>query len=244
MERAGFLAHARTSGFRRRVEVARDAVTQWLRESRQPYVAFSGGKDSTAMLHLVRKQAPDTPAMFGDAEYQLPETDELVAATPNVYRVAMRVRHADWFTSWSDGPDGLPADTEWVPNDARGQWAHQHGHDGVAVGIRADESAQRRTVIRIRGMLSWNKTRSLWVSWPLAHWTVHDVWAYLVSRDVPYNRAYDRLVEIGVPLRDARLGAFAEERVLSYGQMGWLRMGWPAEYERFAARFPMAKRFT
>lgn len=32
----------------------------------QVYVSFSGGKDSTVLLHLVRQQYPEVPAVFVD----------------------------------------------------------------------------------------------------------------------------------------------------------------------------------
>lgn len=48
------------------------------------YVAFSGGKDSTALLHLVRSLFPDVPAVFVDTGLEYPEIREFIAATPNV----------------------------------------------------------------------------------------------------------------------------------------------------------------
>lgn len=48
------------------------------------YVAFSGGKDSTALLHLVRSRYPDVPAVFVDTGLEYPEIRKFVEATPNV----------------------------------------------------------------------------------------------------------------------------------------------------------------
>lgn len=48
------------------------------------YIAFSGGKDSTALLHLVRARYPEVPAIFVDTGLEYPEIREFVAATPNV----------------------------------------------------------------------------------------------------------------------------------------------------------------
>lgn len=48
------------------------------------YVAFSGGKDSTALLHLVRRHYPDTPAVFVDTGLEYPEIREFVKTVPNV----------------------------------------------------------------------------------------------------------------------------------------------------------------
>ena len=47
------------------------------------YVSFSGGKDSTVLLHLVRSLYPDVPAVFIDTGLEYPEVKEFVKSTEN-----------------------------------------------------------------------------------------------------------------------------------------------------------------
>ena len=50
----------------------------------QVYVAFSGGKDSTVLLDIVRKVHPEVPAIFIDTGLEYPEVKEFVKTWDNV----------------------------------------------------------------------------------------------------------------------------------------------------------------
>jgi len=48
------------------------------------YVSFSGGKDSTVLLHIVREEYPHVPAVFVDTGLEYPEIREFVKTIDNV----------------------------------------------------------------------------------------------------------------------------------------------------------------
>ena len=50
----------------------------------QVYVSFSGGKDSTVLLNLVRSLYPDVPAVFVDTGLEYPEIKKFVKSIDNV----------------------------------------------------------------------------------------------------------------------------------------------------------------
>lgn len=63
-------------------------IREWIDEygSDGVYISFSGGKDSTVLLHLIRTQFPyyDIPAVFIDTGLEYPEIKEFVKTVENV----------------------------------------------------------------------------------------------------------------------------------------------------------------
>jgi predicted phosphoadenosine phosphosulfate sulfurtransferase len=110
--------------------------------------------------------------------------------------------------------------------------------------LRQDEATHRRLYIQRSGLLHYNERRDAWQCCPLARWSVLDIWTYIHSNSVPYNAAYDVLTRIGIPIAEQRIGPFAVDRALGYGQLAVLRRGWPDLFNRFAARYPEARGYA
>ena len=69
----------------RKIQVSQTRILEFgLKFDNQIYVSFSGGKDSTVLLDLVRRVFPDTPAVFIDTGLEYPEIKEFVKTIPNV----------------------------------------------------------------------------------------------------------------------------------------------------------------
>ncbi len=79
------LAQRQSLPLEAKVVLSRRRIREWHDYWRGDiYVAFSGGKDSTVLLHLVRSLYPKVPAVFLDTGLEYPEVKEFVRATDDV----------------------------------------------------------------------------------------------------------------------------------------------------------------
>ena len=69
----------------RKIRVTQAKILEWHHHyGGKIAVSFSGGKDSTVLLDLVRRAFPDVPAVFVDTGLEYPEIREFVKTVPNV----------------------------------------------------------------------------------------------------------------------------------------------------------------
>lgn len=68
-----------------KINLTKRRIEQFYTElNRKVYVSFSGGKDSTVLLHLVRSMYPEVKAVFCDTGLEYPEIIQFVKKTNNV----------------------------------------------------------------------------------------------------------------------------------------------------------------
>lgn len=68
-----------------KIQVTTTRIIEWYEYyNGQVYVAFSGGKDSTVLLDIVRRIYPDVPAVFADTGLEFPEVRQFAMSCENV----------------------------------------------------------------------------------------------------------------------------------------------------------------
>ena len=161
-------------------------------------IQWSGGKDSTAMTHLIRSIAPDVPIIiqFDDADW--PETKPYVEKISNImgwdfievwpkFSVMERMAIQNpCHESVCAQTHSLTMDSFIVPLENK---FYKLGIKGRFWGLRNQESIGRRMNYRKRGALYETKEGRV-VCTPIHDWLAEDTFAYLVSNGVEINPCY------------------------------------------------------
>ena len=75
-----------------KIELTKKKIREWYEHwSGDVYIAFSGGKDSTVLLDLVRQEYPEVPAVFCDTGLEFPEIKEFIKTIDNVVWVKSKL---------------------------------------------------------------------------------------------------------------------------------------------------------
>lgn len=77
-----------------KVRMTENRIRDWVREFGEDgvYVSFSGGKDSTVLLHIVRNMYPDVEAVFVNTGLEYPEIQKFVKTFDNVTILRPKMR--------------------------------------------------------------------------------------------------------------------------------------------------------
>jgi len=103
--------------------------------------------------------------------------------------------------------------------------------------LRAEESGGRRRNAMSRGELYEGADRT-WYCEPLQFWRVADVWAYIASRGLEYNAAYDRMAEANIPRESQRIGTLLGGRGIGMGRYALMRRAEPRRWQELVREFP------
>lgn len=246
-ERLRAQLRARLPGFAHRVAQAQAIITEGLAAMARPYIAFSTGKDSLVMAHLIWEQDATVPAVYFDADCAYPETLALLDRMEAVGRPIIRWPCEPMLDTFArlGGPDAPGVENETmrttVYRPAKAIIA-AHGYDGVFVGLRMEESRARHLSGIMHGNLFHLQRDGIMECRPVLRWTYDDIWAYIVSRDLDYNRAYDRMWEL--PEANRRVSYWAGETNIQFGRWVFLRQHYPELWNRFCERFPEARAYA
>lgn len=164
-------------------------------------VAFSGGKDSEVVLHLVRQLAPEVLVVFNNTGVEYPETVRFVKKLEQEWGLNLLTTHPEK-TFWQCvGQYGFPGNKHggegkqccyWLKEKPMLFTIREQKLLGVFTGLTAVENRIRMFNARDKGTCYYDSKNRIQKVHPILWWTEEEVWAYIRQNNLPYNPAYDR----------------------------------------------------
>ena len=196
-QREQYLLHSKSQRYQKRLAEANDIVQEVLPHMQNPFIAFSCGKDSTVLAHLILKYRSMPLRFLSSGETRiLHNVDDIlgwfVEEGAEVQEINIdRVFSEDWQeASWTEQRKAGKRDMGRLNE---GDW------DGLFMGLRAEESPPRKLSLyshKTEGLPRFcyryraGERQDIIRCCPLARWTTEDVAAYIVSHDLPLLRHY------------------------------------------------------
>ena len=110
------LKELQSKSLEEKIQISTARIIEWYEHwDGKVYVSFSGGKDSTVLLDLVRRVYPDVPAVFSDTGLEFPEIREFVKSFDNVVLVKPKLTFTEVITKY-----GYPIISKNISNTIHG----------------------------------------------------------------------------------------------------------------------------
>jgi len=191
--RTVFLMRSETDEFRKRLAETQDIIKQAFNEFKKPYVAYSGGKDSLVLLHLVLQYGPYITVFHWDyGPYYIPRKIEarIIQIAREIGAKNIVVKTSRLYEKYKRNAQNVLGRVLLgiiVPQMAK------EGYDACFLGLRAEESIKRK----LRTRKFFERGTYMTHVFPLKNWTWLDVWAYIISKNLPYLKEhYDKYAKV------------------------------------------------
>lgn len=216
-----------------------------LKNSERPVVSFSGGKDSTVLLHLVMKVAGNkVPILHINTGVEFPEAiefrDKLVKEHGLILYEQPTFPETYWtivekygFPIGERGFEGGEATTKccyFLKKKPLHRAVKKFGIDLNFTGIRAVESRHRAIVRKTHGDYYFNKRHKFYSCHPMMHWTDTELETYIKKEGIQLSPIYSKTLP-EKPNYKLRTGCWACPQGWNSGKSLWLKKYYPHFYE-------------
>jgi len=176
---------------------ANEVISVALKEHKNPVVGFSGGKDSTAVLSLVRSINPNIKGVFCNTGVEAKSTYEYIKRVPSIVWLTPEktfwelVEEYGFPTIKGKGKSRVNHCCEWLKDRPMKKYIKENNIDLLFDGLTIAESHQRFMFLKHYGKYHYVKTWKVWKCHPIAEWGEDQVWEYIRNNNLDYNKGYD-----------------------------------------------------
>lgn len=235
----------RMPAFNRRLDFARRIIKDALDGSAKPYLSWSTGKDSTAMLALVAEQCPGVRIMRYDSGYELPENNEYAKYVMDLLGISQAqvdiVRPpCDPFDAKIEaGYFDLAAVAkvnERVMMKPITAWAAEGKYDLAFIGLRKEESRARRMMTKTQGQLHYCKKNKIMQCYPMANFRAEEIFGVLNYYGIEPHPVYKKTKF--QPREWVRVNWLIVSAGAERGTLAWLQYYYPDIFAKLSDKLP------
>jgi 3'-phosphoadenosine 5'-phosphosulfate sulfotransferase (PAPS reductase)/FAD synthetase len=253
MDKELYRLHAKLPIFRRHVERSFDIVRQVRAITGTWALSISGGKDSVAMLDLCIRAGWRGPLFHFRYDETPGENTKMAQAMAERHNLELHQLHVPgaWdvfrevghFFVNPETPEEIAATRRMLAGYKKdvNEYVATQGWTGQFLGLRRAESRSRGIILTRKGALYKTHDRGTWTCCPLADWSGRDVWAYTITRNLPYLSRYDTADDSERERSETTW--LAAEALWRYGMAAQLKRDNPEEFYRLAAKWPEIRRY-
>lgn len=243
----GFLIHSKSRVYLEKLKYSQDILAESLLKVDKPYIAFSTGKDSSVACDMALKMDANIDVVYFDANCGFPDTYRILDKFKAEGKHVVIRETKDWFDIVRDAGGYGTQNLEYITMQETvvkpiKEMVEELGYDSMIVGLRAEESIGRRAFANVYGHHHHSKKYGIVHINPLLKWRYMDIWAYIVSNAIDYNKTYDLLWN--APETSQRISYWAGESNMGDGRWVWLRINFPQLYYKLLAFYPQANGLT
>lgn len=249
-----YLLHSHTTGYRKRKEEAKNIVRQAMEQYPGKWAAaYSGGKDSTVLLHTMLEAGWKGPMVlyyYSDIENP-PENVEMAKMQAKKHDLELYILDCKDSSSLEafrklgylfiyPATEDEKRIVEIVDTAFRKKmdtFAKDMGLAGTFLGLRREESYRRAILLAKSGPIYQAKSRSIATCCPLHNWSGDDIWAYIVENHLPYLACYDTPGYDRRRLRN-EINLLCGKKSMSLGLMEQYKVTYPDLYKKLKLEFP------
>lgn len=248
-ERRKYQLVSQTEDFKKRVKEAQKSIRKAIDTCQSLAVSFSFGKDSLVCLDIARKIKSDILIINIDRG----EGGDLPSAV-EMYRKFAENQNLNYhrvktpksvFQIYEEAGSIFDVEKDDMKQNLLSgirKAIDIFNIDCSIVGLRAEESSGRK-YLRKYGTFHYSETEQIYKCKPILNWTGRQIWAYIMSENLPYLDWYDKMAKFEGGYERARYANWAGLFMKEEGRLSKLAITYPEYFRELAKEFPEIRRF-
>jgi len=244
-----FLLHAKTQEYQNNLVEAVLSIQQAVEKCKNPTVSFSFGKDSLVCMDMARRIKPDILVINIDRGYGGDVPDALSTYSEYFFKNKINFRQVrtpqSIFEIYHEMGDLHKINKDRVKQNLIAgvkKAIVEYNIDCSIIGLRSQESTGR-SKLKNKGNFYYTKSDGVFHCCPVLNWTWEQIWAYIISNDLPYLEWYD-LEAKADGYEYSRYSNWAGLFMFETGRIIKLKKNYPDLFNKFASEFPEVREYS